>query len=108
MTLTEKKRWKNWADSLRQEMMGSLTAKVTKSVDSIMSETETTKAESTLRSARFWEACQMGKGTNDVLVKAGFEIDFEQDDGRRVHEVTLQLNESWMSILQRVLDRQKS
>jgi hypothetical protein len=107
MSVQEKTRWKNWADKLRQEMMTSLTAEVTKSVDSITSETSTTKAESTLRGARFWKACQAGKSPNDVLATAGFEIDFEQDDDRKVQEVTLRLNSTWMEILQRVLDRKK-
>ena len=52
MTVSEKKRWKNWADCLRQEMMTGLTAEVTKSVEAITAETATSKAESTLRSAR--------------------------------------------------------
>jgi hypothetical protein len=104
---SEKKRWKNWADCLRQEMMTGLTAEVTKSVEVITSETATTKTESTLRGVRFWEACQLGKGPNDFLVTAGFEIEFEQDENRKVQEVTLRLNQSWMTILQRVLDRKK-
>ncbi len=86
--------------------MTGLTPQVTKTVDEIISETETTKAESTVRSARFWEACS-SPIPNDVLTRAGFDIKFEPDD-RSVREVTLRLNESWMSILQRVLDRQKA
>lgn len=105
MTLPEKTRWKNWAECLRQEMMSSLTAEVTKSVEVISSETATTKAESTLRSARFWKACQSGKSPNDFLAKAGFEIEFEQDEARRVRDVTLRLNSTWTTILRRVLDR---
>jgi len=89
-------------------MMGSLTAEVTKSVEDIISETATTKVDSTLRSVRFWKACQSGKSPNDFLSTAGFEIEFEQDEERNVREVTLRLNESWMSILQRVLDRKKA
>jgi hypothetical protein len=108
MAVQEKTRWKNWADGLRQEMMTSLTAEVTKTVDSIISETATTKAESTLRSARFWRACQSGKSPNDFLSTAGFEIEFQQDDGSNVDEVTLRLNETWMSILLGVLDRKKA
>lgn len=107
MSVQEKTRWKSWADCLRQEMMTSLTAEVTKSVDTITTETATTKAESTLHSVRFWKACQAGKSPNDALSSAGFLIDFEQDDGRKVSEVTLRLNQTWMEILQRVLDRKK-
>ena len=106
--MSERKRWKEWADGLRQEMMGSLTPQVTKSVQTISSETTTTKTEKTLRSKGFWQSCQAGKSPNDVLAKAGFEIEFEQDQELGVQEVTLRLNESWMSILQRVLDRQAS
>lgn len=108
MSVQEKTRWKNWADGLRKDMMTGLTPEVTKSVADITSETSTTKAESTLRSVRFWKACQAGKSPNDVLSTAGFEIDFEPDDQRHVHEVTLRLNETWMSILQKVLDRKRS
>ncbi len=82
-----------------------MTAKVTKSVESITNETATTKSESTLRSERFWRACQNGESPNDVFAKAGFEIDFDQDEKRKVHEVTLRLNSTWMGILQKVLDR---
>lgn len=105
MTGQEKNRWKNWADGLRQEMMGSMVGEVTRTVDSITSETATTKAASTLRSARFWRTCQAGKSPNDFLVRAGFEIEFEQDDERCVREVTLRLNETWQAILQGARDR---
>lgn len=108
MVATEKTRWKNWAVELRQEMMTGLTATVTKSVDSIISETATTKAESTLRNVRFWRACQAGKSPNDALAAAGFEIEFHENEEGKVHEVTLSLNSTWMPILQRVLDRKKS
>lgn len=107
MSVQEKTRWRNWADRLRQEMMTSLTAEVTKSVSAISEETATTKAESTLRGVRFWKSCQAGKSPNDVLATAGFEIDFEQDDERKVQEVTLRLNQTWMDIMQRVLDRKR-
>ena len=70
-------------------------------------ETATTKAESTLHSVRFWKACQAGKSPNDALITAGFEIDFEPTEERSVQNVTLRLNQTWMSILQRVLDRKK-
>ena len=108
MAVSEKARWKTWADCLRQEMMTNLTSQVTKSVQAITTETATTKAESTLRSGRFWRACQSGKSPNDVLATAGFEIEFEQNEEGNVGEVTLRLNESWMTILQRVLDRKKA
>lgn len=108
MSVQEKTRWKNWADQLRQEMMTGLNPEVTKSVADITEETATTKAESTLRSTRFWKACQDGKSPNDALTVAGFVIDFEQDDDRKVSEVTLRLNATWMDIMQRVLDRQRT
>jgi hypothetical protein len=108
MAIPEKIRWKNWADGLRKEMMTGLTAEVTKSVEAITSETATAKAESTLRSARFWRACQAGRSPNDFLSIAGFDIEFQPDDGSNVREVTLRLNETWMSILQRVLDRRNA
>ncbi len=106
--MSEKKRWKTWADDLRQEMMTSLTPEVTKSVDDIISETETSKGETIVRSKRFWQACQAGNGANDSLLKAGFEIEFQQDAARNVREVTLRLNHTWMTILQRVLDRNRA
>jgi len=108
MTVQEKKRWKEWAECLRQEMMGSRTADVTKSVDTIVTATATTKGEKVLRSERFWLSCQAGASPNDVLTKAGFEIEFEADDDRRVEEVTLRLNQTWKNILQGVLDRQNA
>lgn|SRR5690606_28156965 len=107
MSVQEKVRWKNWADRLRQEMMTGLEPEVTRTVQSIASETATTKAESTLHSVRFWKACQAGKSPNDALTTAGFEIDFQPTDERSVQQVTLRLNPTWMSILQRVLDRKK-
>ena len=105
MSVQEKTRWKNWADNLRQEMMTSLTSEVTKSVDDIISETETSKAESTVRSKRFWQACKAGNSPHDSLLKAGFEIEFQQDTASDVREVTLRLNHTWLKILQGVLDR---
>ena len=108
MSVQEKTRWKKWADRLRQEMMTNLMAEVTKSVDAIVSETATTKAKSTLQSVRFWRACQLGKSPNDFLATAGFEIEFLSDDERRVREVTLRLNQTWLAILHRVLDRKKA
>ena len=88
--------------------MGNLTPQITKSVEEITSETATVKAASTLRSVRFWRSCQIGKSPNDVLARAGFEIEFQPVDERYVQSVTLRLNESWMSILQRVLDRKNA
>ncbi len=105
MAVQEKIRWKNWADRLRQEMMASLTTEVTKSVEAIIAESATTKAENTLRSERFWQDCQSGKSPNDFLVKAGFEIEFQVDERRNVREVTLRPNQTWIAILNRVLDR---
>jgi len=106
MAVQEKTRWKQWADSLRQEMMGSLTPEVTKSVEAIAAEVATTKSENTWRSERFWRSCQAGASPNDFLTVAGFEVDFQSRD-RYVGEVTLRLNQTWMAILQRVLDRQR-
>jgi hypothetical protein len=108
MSVQEKVRWKNWADRLRQQMMTGLEPQVTRSVQSIASETATTKAESTLHSVRFWKACQAGKSPNDALTSAGFEIDFEANSEKSVQQVTLRLNATWMSIMQRVLDRKSS
>ena len=107
MSVQEKVRWKNWADRLRQEMMTGVEPEVTRTVQSIASETATSKAESTLHSVRFWKACQAGKSPNDALTTAGFEIDFQPNDEKSVQQVTLRLNPTWMSILQRVLDRKK-
>ena len=101
MTVQEKKRWKEWADGLRQEMMGSRTTDVTKSVDAIVTATASTKGEKTLRSERFWIACQAGTSPNEVLAKAGFEIEFQANGDRRVEEVTLRLNQTWRDILAR-------
>ncbi len=105
MTVRDKTRWKEWADELRQEMMGGLTPQVTKSVDKIAEETGTDKSPAVLRSRRFWNSCQAGKGTNDTLVRAGFEIEFESNDKNEIDTVTLRLNDTWKAIMQRVLDR---
>ena len=106
MAVQEKARWKEWADSLRGEMMVSLTSEVTKSVETIAVEVATTKAEGTWRSERFWRSCQNGTSPNDFLKAAGFEIEFQPREDRCVEQVTLRLNATWMAILQRVLDRQ--
>lgn len=108
MTVQEKTRWKIWADELRQEMMTSLTEEVTRTVESISTETATTKTESSLKSVRFWRACQVGDSPNDVFSKAGFEIEFEQDEDKSVSEVTLRLNKTWSTILHQVLERKNS
>jgi hypothetical protein len=108
MTVQEKNRWKTWADGLRQEMMTGLTAEVTKSVAAITSETGTTESESKLGSVRFWRACQVGASPNDFLARAGFEIDFQEDEEQTVRTVTLRLNQTWMTIQRRVLDRKNA
>lgn len=105
MAVADKTRWREWAESLRQAMMTELTPQVTKSVDSITEETGTDKSPSVLRSRRFWNSCQTGKGTNDTIVKAGFEIEFEPNDDNEIDAVTLRLNNTWSNILQGVLDR---
>jgi hypothetical protein len=107
MSVQEKSRWKQWADSLRQEMMTSLTPEVSKSVEAIATEVTTTKSEQTWRSERFWRSCQVGASPNDFFKDAGFEIEFQARD-QRVGEVTLRLNGTWMTILQRVIDRQRA
>jgi len=86
-------------------MMGELTPLVTKSVDKITEATGTDKSHSVLHSRRFWNSCQAGKGTNDTLVKAGFEIEFEPNEENEIDTVTLRLNDTWKAIMQRVLDR---
>ena len=106
MTVRDKVRWKEWADGLRQTMMAHLTPHVTKSVEEILRETATDKSASVLGTPKFWKACQAGKGTNDTLSKAGFEIEFESNADGKVDTVKLQLNDTWKAIMQRVLDRQ--
>ena len=107
MALPDKARWRNWADGLRQEMMTSLTAEVTKTVDVITTETGTLKTEAMLKSLRFWQGCQDGSRPNDVIVAAGFEIEFAIDE-KKVHEVTFRLNNTWMKIMQQVRDRKNA
>ncbi len=108
MAARDKTRWKEWAERLRQEMMTGLTAEVTKSVDTIGTETGTDKSTSVLHSRRFWTACQSAQGSNDVLVKAGFIVEFEPNGDSEVDVVTLRLNDTWQSILQNVLDRREA
>lgn len=105
MSAQEKTRWKKWAEALRQQMMTSLTPEVTKTVEDISSETASSKAASTLSSVRFWQSCRDGKSPNETLSTAGFEIDFDVEE-KKVIEVTFRLNATWMSILNRVLERQ--
>ena len=90
---------------MRQEMMAEITPQVTRSVDKIAEETGTDKSQSILRSRKFWNSCQSGKGPNDTLVKAGFEIEFEPNEESEIDTVTLQLNDTWKAIRQRALDR---
>ncbi len=105
MSVRGKVRWREWADALRQAMMADLTPQVTKSVEEIIKETATKESASVLGTQRYWEACQAGKESNDVLSKAGFEIEFELNAEGKVDTVTLQLNGTWKAIMQRVLDR---
>ncbi len=104
---TDKGRWKEWADCLRKEMMVGLTPEVTKSFEEIAEETGTTKAQKTLNSSAYWRSCQSGAAANDSLSTAGFDIEFQPDEDRRVTEVTLKLNATWLSILQKKLDRRR-
>ena len=103
----DQKRWKDWADTLRQEMMTGLVPEITKSVDEITEETGTEKSSSTLHSQRFWNACRDGQGSHGTIVKAGFEVSYKVNGEGKVDAVTFRLNESWRSILQRVMDRQE-
>lgn len=105
MSVRDKTLWKEWAERLRQEMMTGLTPQVTKSVDTITEEIGTDKSPTVLHSRRFWSSCQAAQGTNDTLVKAGFEIEFEPNEDSQVDVVTLRLNNDWRAIMQRVLDR---
>ena len=105
MTARDRLRWKAWADSLRQTMMTELTTSVTKSVSQIIAETATEKSVSVLGTQRFWKTLQAGNGGNDTLVQAGFDIEFTTNEEGKVEAVTLQLNDTWTAILQRVLDR---
>lgn len=100
MPVESKARWKSWADCLRKEMMSSLTAKVTKSVTAIASETSTTLAENTLQKERFWLVGQSGTSLNQILATAGFEIELHQNEKSNVQEITFRLNQTWMGILQ--------
>ena len=82
--MEEKKRWKEWADALRQEMMTSLTADVDKSVDDIIAATATTKAEKTVRSERFWLACQAWYSEYEILFDDISAYTSWRDDENRI------------------------
>jgi hypothetical protein len=86
-------------------MMVELKPTVTKSIGDIIKEIPTNRPASVLRSRSFWKSCQAGKGANDTLSKAGFEIEFESDAEGKVDTITLQLNATWKAIMQQVLDR---
>jgi hypothetical protein len=86
-------------------MMNGRVREVTKSVDDICRETSTEKSGTTLRSQKFWNACQAAQGSNDTLAKAGFLVSYVPNDEGKVETVTLTLNGTWQAILQRVLDR---
>ena len=108
MTAKEKARWKSWADDLRQQMMTNLVPTSTKSVAAIIEESRTETSETILATPRFWKALQAGNGSNDVIAKAGFTIEFEPNADGKIKSVEFQLNETWNSILQQVLDRKSS
>ena len=99
-TQTERTRWKAWAESLRQTMMVGLTPSVTKTIVEISAEVGTNKASKTLHSSKFWRSCQHGEGSNDVLTKAGFDLEFQESEDGCVVEVTLRLNSTWLAILE--------
>lgn len=105
MSVRDKVRWREWADELRQTMMTDLTQEVTKTVSAILEETETEKPASVVVTPRFWKSCQAGKIPNDTLLKAGFELEFEANSEGQVDAVTLRLNDTWKTIMQRVVDR---
>ncbi|MCU0958963.1 MAG: hypothetical protein MUF48_02560 [Pirellulaceae bacterium] len=108
MAARDKTLWKEWAERLRQEMMTGLTPQVTKSVDAIGTEIGTEKSSTVLHSRRFWSACQSAQGANDVLVKAGFIVEFASNGESEVDMVTLRLNDTWQSIMQNVIDRRSA
>jgi hypothetical protein len=105
MLVRDKLRWKEWADGLRQTMMVNLTPNVTKTIEEIIREAAMEKSASALATQKFWKACQAGEGTNETLSKAGFRIEFAPNADGKVEAVTLQLNDTWKAIMQRVLDR---
>ena len=105
MGVSDKSRWRTWADRLRQKMMTELTPEVTKSISTIIEETGTERPQAVLRGEKFWTSCQAGSASNDALVSAGFEIEYEPNEEGEIDAVTLRLNDTWTSIMQRVLDR---
>lgn len=102
----DQKRWKEWADALRQSMMTGLMPEVTKSVEELTQEIRTDKPPSTLQSQKFWNACRDGQGSHTTILKAGFEVSYVPNGAGKVDSVTFRLNDTWQAILQRVLDRQ--
>ncbi|HEU0068070.1 MAG TPA: hypothetical protein VFQ26_02260 [Nitrospiraceae bacterium] len=105
MSVKENTRWKEWAERLRQRMMAELTTEVALPVERIRTEIKTDKSASAMRTRKFWTAFQAEADTNNVLRKAGFHIDFVPNANGDVEVVTLRLNDTWKSIMQRVLDR---
>lgn len=102
----EQKRWKVWADNLRQAMMANRTPEVTKSVEEISQETGTGKSAATLHSQRFWNACRDGEGSHSMLSKAGLDVRYAPNAAGKVDAVTFCLGKNWRPILQGILDRQ--
>lgn len=105
MAKSEKQRWESWAAELRRSLMCALEREVTKTVEEIAEETGTSKSLTVLSSKRFWNSCQSGKSPNGAITSAGFEINFAANGQNSVEAVTLNLNETWSGIMQRVLDR---
>ena len=48
---------------------------------------------------------EVGNTEREVDLEVGFEIEFDSNAEGKVDTVTLQLNDTWKSIMQRVLDR---
>jgi hypothetical protein len=103
----DQKRWKDWADNLRQEMMAAKVSEVTKTVAQISLETMTDKSTNTLQSPKFWNACILGEVSHATLTRAGFELSYVPNGAGKVEIVTFRLNASWQAILQSVLDRKR-
>ncbi|MDA0660974.1 MAG: hypothetical protein O2931_10920 [Planctomycetota bacterium] len=106
MSVRENTRWKEWADGLRQSMMKDLTSEVIKTVDAITEETGSDRSRNVLHSRRFWDSYQVGKSPHDVFLKAGLELEFKPNEKSEIDVITIRLNKTWKSIMQRVLDRQ--
>jgi hypothetical protein len=101
MSTREQKRWKEWAERLRQTMMAARMPQLTITVDTIIQESGTEKPHKTLHSRRFWNECQTGKSLNGTLIKAGFELEFQPTEQAVIEIVTFRLNSTWLAILQR-------